>query len=166
MMATAGDAAAGVGIALLVGAYIVVIFGSLAFMIVALVDIVRRPDWQWKLAGQEKVLWIILVLVVNFLAIPSFIYWFSIRKKLLAVESAAAAGAYGPGRMGFSGWEPAPAPTWGPTGPGGVAPVAPAPPAWLPDPSGQHLLRWWDGLRWTEHVHDATGPEASTVAPA
>jgi hypothetical protein len=26
------------------------------------------------------------------------------------------------------------------------------PPQWLPDPSGRHELRWWDGGRWTEHV--------------
>ena len=24
--------------------------------------------------------------------------------------------------------------------------------AWYPDPSGQAQLRWWDGVRWTEHV--------------
>ena len=25
---------------------------------------------------------------------------------------------------------------------------------WLPDPSGGHELRWWDGRRWTAHVSD------------
>jgi len=24
--------------------------------------------------------------------------------------------------------------------------------AWQPDPSGRHEQRYWDGLRWTEHV--------------
>lgn len=28
------------------------------------------------------------------------------------------------------------------------------PQEWLPDPSGRHELRWWDGRRWTEHVSD------------
>ena len=46
---------------------------AFVFFIVALVDMVKRPDWEWKLAGQEKVLWILLVVLVNFLAIPSFI---------------------------------------------------------------------------------------------
>jgi hypothetical protein len=28
------------------------------------------------------------------------------------------------------------------------------PPAWLSDPSMRHQLRYWDGIRWTEHVSD------------
>ena len=35
-----------------------------------------------------------------------------------------------------------------------VAPV-PTPPGWYADPSGAHQFRWWDGGRWTEHVHSA-----------
>lgn len=27
-------------------------------------------------------------------------------------------------------------------------------PNWLPDPSGRHQLRWWDGTAWTENVSD------------
>lgn len=33
--------------------------------------------------------------------------------------------------------------------------MAENPPAWHPDPTGQHDHRWWDGQRWTEHVADA-----------
>jgi len=25
---------------------------------------------------------------------------------------------------------------------------------WLPDPTGEHSLRYWDGRAWTTHVHD------------
>lgn len=35
------------------------------------------------------------------------------------------------------------------------APTAPA--GWFPDPSGNPLLRYWDGQRWTEHYAQA-GP--------
>jgi len=28
------------------------------------------------------------------------------------------------------------------------------PPAWHPDPSGQHRLRYWDGAQWTEHTSE------------
>lgn len=66
--------------------YGVVLIGSLVMFVVALVDIIRRPEWQWKLAGQEKVLWIVLGVLINFLATPSLIYRFSIRKKLVVVD--------------------------------------------------------------------------------
>ena len=140
---------AGIGIGVLIFLYVVVIAGSLTMLVIALVDIVRRPDWQWKVAGQEKVLWVLLVVLVNFLAIPSLIYWFNIRKKLIAVEDAAATGRLGPGYMTYSGWQP-----------GIYQPYPTAPPGWHPDPSGQHRLRWWDGTQWTEHTwNDA--PHAS-----
>lgn len=28
------------------------------------------------------------------------------------------------------------------------------PPSWHPDPAGEHRLRWWDGVAWTEAVWD------------
>jgi hypothetical protein len=124
--------------------YGVVIFGSIAMLIVALVDIIRRPDWQWKLAGQEKVVWILLVILVNFLAIPALIYWFSIRKKLIVVQLAAAAGAYGPGHVTYAGWEPQPATM--------------VPPGWHPDPIGQRGYRWWDGIRWSGYTWNGDPP--------
>ncbi|MGH9081153.1 MAG: DUF2510 domain-containing protein [Acidimicrobiales bacterium] len=139
-----GSTAVGVGFAILILLYAAVIIGSLTMLVVALVDIVKRPDWQWKLAGQEKVLWVLLVVLVNFLAVPSLIYWFNIRKKLIAVEQAAATGQLGPGHLTYSGWQP------------DLYQYAVAPPGWHPDPSGQYRLRWWDGARWTEH----TGNEA------
>lgn len=43
------------------------------------------------------------------------------------------------------------------------------PQEWLPDPSGRHELRWWDGAQWTEHVSDAgetsTDPEGMEGQP-
>jgi Protein of unknown function (DUF2510) len=35
-------------------------------------------------------------------------------------------------------------------------PYTPPAPAgqWMPDPSGGHQLRWWDGSAWTQHVSD------------
>jgi hypothetical protein len=148
--------------AVLVTAYVVVILGSLAMMVVAVVDIARRPDWQWKIAGQEKVLWLLLAILINVLAIPSLIYWFTIRKKLVAVEHAAAAGAYGSGHMSYAGWVPGP--------PAQSAYPAVAPAGWQPDPSGQHQFRWWDGVRWTgqrwSQVPTSSGSAPQPGSPA
>jgi uncharacterized RDD family membrane protein YckC len=49
--------------------------------------------------------------------------------------------------------------TGGPPGALGAPPPPPpapgAPPAnWYPDPSGTARLRYWDGVRWTEHTND------------
>jgi hypothetical protein len=43
-------------------------------------------------------------------------------------------------------------------------PVSP-PPGWYPDPGGSGSLRWWDGRRWTEHLH-AAGAAPAPVATA
>jgi hypothetical protein len=53
------------------------------------------------------------------------------------------------------------------------APPLPPPPGWYPDPGGSGSLRWWDGHRWTEHLHAAvaasapaaTGPVGVTTPP-
>jgi ribosomal protein L32 len=40
------------------------------------------------------------------------------------------------------------------------------PPAWAPDPSRQHELRYWDGAKWTEHVSDGGVQAVDPVPPA
>src|ERR1700728_3755533 len=104
-MAIANGTGLGIGLAIFFVILIVAIsIGSLVFFIMAIIDIAKRPDWQWKMAGQEKILWLLLVILINSLAIPSLIYWFSIRKKLQSVEEATAKGLYGPSHMTYAGW--------------------------------------------------------------
>lgn len=44
---------------------------------------------------------------------------------------------------------------------------SPTPPNWYPDPNNPTLVRWWDGQRWTEHVHEAVqSSDESPVEPA
>lgn len=150
----AENAALPVGIVVVFVVFLLVGIGSLVMFVLALVDMVKRPDWEWKLAGQEKILWILLVVLVNFLAIPALIYWFSVRKKLIAVREAAEQGAYGPGHMTYAGWEPNLVP---------IAYAGAAPAGWYPDATAPGLFRWWDGARWSEHTWSAPSPPAASA---
>lgn len=40
------------------------------------------------------------------------------------------------------------------------------PPAWHPDPTGAHQLRYWDGRVWTEHVSDDGVTGTDPLEPA
>jgi hypothetical protein len=151
VVSTTNNAGIGIAVATLIILWFLIVIGSLVMMILALVDIARRPEWQWKLAGQERVLWLLLVILVNLFAIPSLIYWFNIRKKLKIVEDSAASGQYGPGHMTYAGWEPIPVPVANP----GLPPAG-----WYPDASGQADLRWWDGTRWTDHTSPRRSPSS------
>ncbi|MBY4208184.1 DUF2510 domain-containing protein [Rhodococcus fascians] len=39
------------------------------------------------------------------------------------------------------------------------------PPGWHPDPSEPGLLRYWDGIQWTEHTQPASEPTVEEPAP-
>jgi hypothetical protein len=156
MVLTADNTSIPAGFVVFLAIFFIVGIGSLVMFIVALVDMVKRPDWEWKLAGQEKILWILLVVLVNFLAIPSLIYWFSIRNKLIAVREAAQRGAFGPGRMTYAGWEPNLAP---------IAYAGAAPAGWYPDAAAPGLFRWWDGVRWSEHTWNPQSPPTAPSSP-
>lgn len=41
----------------------------------------------------------------------------------------------------------------------------PPPPSWQRDPFGRSEFRWWDGLRWTEHVTTAGAPSTDPIPP-
>lgn len=116
----------------------------LVYWILSIVDIAKRPDWQWKFAGKDKILWLVLVILVN---VVSPFYWYLIRPKLNLVESDAAAGKFGPGHITYSGWEPGPLQN--------AFQPSVAPPGWYLDPGNSGQLRYFDGMRWSEHLSNA-----------
>ena len=139
------DSATGAGAG--IGVVVVLVFGlgaigGLVFWIVALVDCARRPEAQFRAAGSEKVMWVLVVALAGW--IGGLIYWLAQRRRLIEVEAAGPA-AYGPYGGGH-----------GPYG-GAYGQYPAVPPGWYADPLGPGL-RWRDGTRWTEHVADRPGP--------
>ena len=69
---------------------LVVVVLALAFPIRAIVDAARRPDAEWLAAGQNKMLWIVLIAALTVVGgagwIVAIVYVFAIRPKLVAVQ--------------------------------------------------------------------------------
>ena len=106
---------------------------ALVFAVFIVVDMARRPGWQWQRAGSSKVLWLVLeiVFILGFLSIiVGILYLAVVRPKLVAAERQG---------QGPPGWPEAP---WSGTAPGTGSwgrpgqTQAPAPPP-LPAPSAE-----------------------------
>lgn len=39
-------------------------------------------------------------------------------------------------------------------------------PGWYPDPSGQPLMRWWDGVTWTDQTQPTQAPPGTFQPPS
>jgi hypothetical protein len=104
------------------------VFGLLGFQVWGIVDVVRRPDHQWRAIGQEKMLWLLVVLLAG---LPGVIVYLAIAKPKFE-------------RM----------------------PALACPPGWYPDPVVHGIVRYWDGLQWTQHVTQVgPAPNAPSVDP-
>jgi hypothetical protein len=127
---------------------------ALGVTIFALVDVLRRPEWAWRAAGQNRTLWLVLTIVALFFGllglIVDLIYLLSIRPKVAAAQNRGGPtggsdygtpyGTGGYGSTGYPSYPPgptAPGPAGYPPAPGGYG-TPPAPPGYgtPPPPPG------------------------------
>ena len=97
-------AAVGLGIGLLI-VYIVVIVAALVLFIWGLIDCLRYPDQAWDAVGQQKIVWILVIVLVGCLG--PLLYFFIPRPKLKAWKESGG-GGYPPAGGGYPPQPPYP----------------------------------------------------------
>ncbi|MDA8358764.1 MAG: DUF2510 domain-containing protein [Actinomycetota bacterium] len=112
----------------------------------AIVDVLRRPSWQFSTA--RKVLWV-LTLGVGWLIfwpislVSSIVYLAVLRRRFPVAIM------------------PPAVPTWDNRVETTEIALRDLPPAdWYPDPAGSPGLRWWDGLGWTAYLRTSEHGDA------
>lgn len=93
---------------------------AVVFWIVTLVEVCRLPDHQYRMAGSEKITWILVVALVGW--IGALIWRLGPRRRVVSGQQ----------NLGY-----------------GIAAPTTAP-GWYADPQGGERMRWWDGYRWTD----------------
>lgn len=88
----------GVFVLFFLGTVVLAVLGTVLW-VVALVDLLRRPSWQWVAAGQNQVVWALVVVLGQL--IGAIVYWLVARPSLRRVQ-----GMPPPP----PGWPPAPVP--------------------------------------------------------
>ncbi len=56
--------------------------GGLVVWLVALIDMLRRPVEQWQAAGQDRIVWALVVVLLY--AVGAVLYWFIARPQLVS----------------------------------------------------------------------------------
>ena len=71
-------------VGLFFGLFGLIALAGFAFWLWALIDAVQRPDAEWEQAGQNKLIWILVLIFVGF--IGSFLYLLVARPQLENVK--------------------------------------------------------------------------------
>ncbi len=79
----------GVGELIVIVVALAILVLPVLLMVLALVDLARRPDWQWPAAGQNRIAWVLVILIIG--CIGPAVYLIVARPKLEAVAG------HGPG---------------------------------------------------------------------
>ena len=82
--------------------FLILSLAALVISIWALVDVLRRPDWAFQAARQNKTLWVVLNIVGLFVCglVIGLIYLLAIRPKVAAAQGGGPPGGYGGGQYG------------------------------------------------------------------
>ena len=81
--------------------------GAFVLWIVGIIDVCRIPDHQFRAAGTEKVMWVLVVVLAQ--AIGTLVWWFAKRNEVLAAVGRAPGPPPGwypePGTGGVRWWD-------------------------------------------------------------
>lgn len=127
------------------GLFFLVLFGALiaalVFWIMKIVEVAQIPEPQYRAAGTDKTVWVLVVVLVGW--IGALIWQFAKRDDVLRARGLVPP----PGAHGRApAWGPAPG--WGQPA-GSALPAPPTTPAgWYPEP-GTGWFAYWDGYQWT-----------------
>jgi hypothetical protein len=141
---------------LVFGLFFLVFFGALiaglVFWIMKIVEVAQIPEAQYRAAGTDKTVWVLVVVLVGW--VGALIWHFAKRTDVLRARGLLGPGP-GPGYGYGPGYPVGPGHAVGPgypgrqgyaVGPGYAPPTTPA--GWYPEP-GTGWSAYWDGYRWT-----------------
>src|SRR5436309_8823447 len=135
-----------IGVVLFFLLFFAAMIAALVFWIMKIVEVAQIPEPQYRAAGTDKTVWVLVVVLVGW--VGALIWHFAKRDDVLRARGLVPPPAYG----AALGWGPGPAPGWGQPPAPGYRPRPSAPAGWYPEP-GTGWFAYWDGYHWTGARH-------------